>query len=284
MNNTYYYIYNLIDPRNGQPFYVGKGKHVPGRTARWRGHISEARKWTPTCHWGNHLKLNIIREILNEGLEPSCEVVYSSDDEHLVFLVEQQEISRHGRLCNGTGILTNLTKGGEGTSAKKQWQLERQSARRRKMLGKNNPMYGKAHTTATKRQISNTRKQRILDGTIVPTKHSPEWKETLRTNNPGGKATARPIYQIDMDGNVICVWNSARSAAISLGLTLGNICACAKQYKHRRFGGYFWRWADDNDVVNNVLTNIDALVSHLQQPHNKHGRKGKPKQAHLSFS
>ena len=128
-----------------------------------------------------------------------------------------------------------------------------------------------------KTRISETKRRKLASGEIVPIKHTAEWKQKLRQNNPGGKATAKPIYQIGTDGEVVNVWESARRAATSLDINLGNISGCAGRNKQRRTGGYFWRWVGDPKVIDDKLTDIHELLNHLQQPHNPHGVKGKPK-------
>ena len=60
-----YYVYRLIDPRDGSTFYVGYGQKN-----RVFSHLEEARKGEATTKNDDSEKVDLIREILNEGLEP----------------------------------------------------------------------------------------------------------------------------------------------------------------------------------------------------------------------
>ena len=65
-----YYVYRLIDPRNGQTFYVGKGKGN-----RVFAHVTDALKNFEGVSYTNNdeddisLKIRQIRDIKNAGLE-----------------------------------------------------------------------------------------------------------------------------------------------------------------------------------------------------------------------
>lgn len=103
--DSYYYVYELIDPRSNQPFYVGKGKND-----RMYQHIEEAkRKISKTS---NKLKINKIRKILNSGYK---DVIYNKVIENITsdeaLLYEQFIISWYRNLKIN---LCNLTDGGIG--------------------------------------------------------------------------------------------------------------------------------------------------------------------------
>lgn len=93
-----FYVYHLIDPRNGKTFYVGKGK---GR--RMYHHTKEALRGVYSR------KCNLIREILSEGLEVMCLPIQRFDDEAEAYAFEADEVERIG-LEN----LTNVLPGGGG--------------------------------------------------------------------------------------------------------------------------------------------------------------------------
>jgi hypothetical protein len=98
--NVLHYVYELIDPRNGIVFYVGKGKNN-----RYLKHLYEAKRTTIQTK-----RLNKIRSILKSGYSSyNHKIIFSSYDETLVFQKEIEIISKYGieNLCN-------LTEGGTG--------------------------------------------------------------------------------------------------------------------------------------------------------------------------
>lgn len=100
-----FYVYVLENPlKDGEPFYVGKGR---GR--RSQSHIAEARSGK------NSHKCNTIRSILAEGLLPTIKMVDVDLSEDVAFDLEIAMILMLGRRDCGTGTLTNKTDGGEGS-------------------------------------------------------------------------------------------------------------------------------------------------------------------------
>ena len=93
-----YYVYRLIDPRNGQTFYIGKGKgnrvfqHVKGAIERNDGDY-ETSDLDPN-------KLHIIKDILSEGLEVIHIIQRWHMTEHEALLVEAALIDTFSGLTN----------------------------------------------------------------------------------------------------------------------------------------------------------------------------------------
>lgn len=92
-----YYVYQMIDPRDGLPFYVGKGKG-----SRINQHEAEARK-------GQHnAKCDRIRSIWSEGLQVRKAKVSEHECENEALQAEFEAIARIG-----LGALTNVLPGGK---------------------------------------------------------------------------------------------------------------------------------------------------------------------------
>lgn len=106
-NKNIFYVYTYVDPRNNEPFYVGKGKHQ-----RLYHHLKYARS-NPTPQRGKRF-LNRIRKILREGAEPFVEKVFTNLSEREALAKEVELISELGRKDEDTGPLLNLTGGGIG--------------------------------------------------------------------------------------------------------------------------------------------------------------------------
>ena len=149
-----FYVYQLRDPRSELPFYVGKGF---GRRA-W-SHIKEIDY--------SH-KSNTIQKILREGYEVQVEILQDNMTEDSAFELEIQLISKYGRRDLGTGCLTNLTSGGEGSSGR---ILSEESKNRHKAACK-----AAMQKPETKSRISANSKGRIV---------SEETRELNRVNSTG---------------------------------------------------------------------------------------------------
>lgn len=101
------YVYTLTDPRNGMPFYVGKG-----HGKRCEFHLDEAKYYTKR----KSKKLNKIRKLMSLGMKPIITKVEEnvSDAQAIDFecllIAEMRDI----------GIpLTNMTDGGDGAKGYK---------------------------------------------------------------------------------------------------------------------------------------------------------------------
>ena len=101
-----YYVYVYKNPITLYPFYVGKGC---GNRAY--SHLEKAKK----IRKGSRESLCIIecRKLLKEELEPLIEIIIDNLSESEALSIERQLIATYGRRNNNTGILTNMTDGGE---------------------------------------------------------------------------------------------------------------------------------------------------------------------------
>jgi hypothetical protein len=98
-----YYLYELWNPITDTPFYVGKG--VKNRAEAHQARLQDIDK---------SLKANIIRSILINGLSVEIKRVYFSNSLEEINSKEIELIAKYGRRDLGTGILANMTNGGDG--------------------------------------------------------------------------------------------------------------------------------------------------------------------------
>ena len=113
------YVYTLTDPRNGMPFYVGKG-----HGKRCEFHLDEAKYYTKR----KSKKLNKIRKLMSLGMKPIITKVEEnvSDAQAIDFecllIAEMRDI----------GIsLTNMTDGGDGAKGYKHTEENKRLASER---------------------------------------------------------------------------------------------------------------------------------------------------------
>jgi len=97
-----FYVYGLIDPRDNQYFYIGKGK---GK--RFSSHLKPKRLDF------NYAKLDRIKAIQKSGLEVKIEIIFPNLDEETAFELEKIVVYKLGREVLNEGILTNLNPGGK---------------------------------------------------------------------------------------------------------------------------------------------------------------------------
>jgi hypothetical protein len=162
------YVYRHIRLDKNEPFYIGIGsdsKYLRAYTNRSRNQ-----------HWKNIVNVT----------DYYVEILF--DDISFKFACEKEIefISLYGRVDKKTGILVNLTDGGQGTLGwrhKTPYWLGKNlpesmklnlSNHAKKRIGDKNPFYGKNHTEETKIKIS----QKSL-GRIVPDKIRNKIKESI---------------------------------------------------------------------------------------------------------
>lgn len=135
-----FYVYALTDPRkDNEPFYIGKG--VGGRA---RSHL------LPSAREQNNFKMAVIKAIRAEGLEPGVEILVENLEEEIALQTEKSLISKYGRRVDGSGSLTNLTLGGDGSSGYK--HTEETKAKLRKP--KNRTLPARKQSEETRAKIS----------------------------------------------------------------------------------------------------------------------------------
>jgi len=184
-NEVMYYVYQIVDPRTNQPFYVGKGTGTRAQQHLWD--ISREH---------NKYKDNKIAAIRAEGLEPRIEFIAEDIvDETLAYNIEEELIKKYGRKgYEPDGILTNVCENNRPPNHKGKTyeeiygpeRAEEQRAKRHKLQleaggwfkgrnhseetknkfremnsGENNAMWGKHHSDEAKRKIGEKAKLKV---------------------------------------------------------------------------------------------------------------------------
>lgn len=125
-----------------EPFYVGKG--IGRRAIK---HIYEVNGNF------NRYKINKIKKIMSHtGRIPMIVIIQSDLSDAAAMDLEKSLISLMGRLDIGTGILANMTDGGDGHSGVVQTEATKKK-RNLYRKGENNPRFGMRHTDATKAKM-----------------------------------------------------------------------------------------------------------------------------------
>ena len=165
-----YYVYGYYD-MNGDLFYIGKGKYN-----RKFYHLYESQNYRKDKTLYNKHKTNKIKSIISkigidEFIETKIKVIKDNLTEKEALDLEKTLILKYGKLIDNTGILTNITDGGEfcignhfksrehrNKISKSLTGSKRAEKSRKKqsqtVTGINNPNYGKKHTKETKSKIS----------------------------------------------------------------------------------------------------------------------------------
>lgn len=179
-NMKTYYVYQLVDPRNNKPFYVGKGT---GDRAYQHSKFKDGNE--------NPYKDRKIKSILRKSLQVIVEMLYENlTDENTAYDLEEEIIEKIG-----INNLTNIAKDRRPPS-RLGWTPSKETLEKRsKSLkgivrttewcqnlsvskqGKNNPMYGKKNPCSESKQLS-----------IIKTKNLPNYdlyKQAIELMNNG---------------------------------------------------------------------------------------------------
>jgi hypothetical protein len=171
-----FYVYAYIDPRNGTPFYIGKGrakrawKHLQQDRLRKKGFFQ-----------------NKLRRLLREEHTPSITMLAEGLSEEMSFILESFFILALGRRrdSNNLGPLCNLTNGGEGPSGyrhSKETLRRLSDARRRENLSAET--LRKMSQASRSREVSLETRRRISESQRGK-KLTPEHRRKLSEVNTG---------------------------------------------------------------------------------------------------
>ncbi len=236
-----YYVYELIDPRTVQTFYVGAGSGS-NTHKRLLDHLGEAKSGKST----NDDKCTTIRQLIAEGLMPGITVHECVDQTHSTTL-EKQLIKQHGMKKDG-GILTNRHPGGggirgAGRAGNKNGRLPPRPVYQFDLNGMLIRCWPAITQAARGIGVSHTAIINACKGLhSTKTVGGFRWSYNDQQLDPLVKsqpALKRIYKQFDLEGNYIATWATGVDIKRQLGIDNSTILKHLKG-KIRHAGGFLW--------------------------------------------
>lgn len=238
-----YYVYALLDPRkpgqfkydginvffNYEPYYIGKGTKN-----RISGHFTESGLNESKNY--NKIKYYKIKNIISAGFDPKIYFIIINNEltAESALELESNYIKKLGRIDLKTGILSNLTDGWDdnkqmssclkGKTYEELYGKEKadklKEIRRKQCSGNKNPMYGKGHLLRGKHTMSLEGKKRLAE------------------------SRKKKLKQMDLNCNVIKIWDSPTDAANYLGISNTAIYEVLSSRRNVTAAGFKWEYVD----------------------------------------
>lgn len=219
-----FYVYCLVHPKTNKIFYVGMGS---GK--RMYTHVQKVKKNIPPNN--NWQLFRAIKHILKENLNVEYKVLASNLTHSNALKLETDTINNIGlnNLCNlnygGTGRLPGYK---HSTETRKKIAIANtgkvKSEETKKLIGisklNNKNMLGKSHSDLTKKKISASWKKRNQEKYKVAQIHR-----------------RKSVIQLDLEGNIIKVWESITSAIKFNGKSVSD----ALYGRQKTAYGYVWK-------------------------------------------
>lgn len=227
-----YYVYHLIDSSTGKPFYVGKGTR-----RRCYEHIYDAGR--PHERQDNPLKCSKINTLFQQQIDIIVRQVEFFDNEQDALTFEEQEIQKYGRLCDGTGILTNVLLGGQQPPAQP----------KKKVFCFNNTgelvyTFDSTFAAADSLGVNVSVIQNCCAGRCKTTRgYALFYHSTPTTHELSGRflqqrAIQQTVYQIDDARRAVNTYSSLTEAATAHNTESRRISSAVKF--NRRHKGFYW--------------------------------------------
>jgi|APGre2960657404_1045060.scaffolds.fasta_scaffold59843_2 hypothetical protein len=219
IENNKYYVYGLVNPIDGEIFYVGKGS---GKRAY--DHLKPSG-------WGNNShKLNKIQKIRKNGMEPHVLFLYENLDEKMAFDMEIREINR----LKKDGVnLTNMTNGGDCGPIRfgKRSKSERQIVAEKTKEAMWKEEIRERHLNSIR---SESNRKRLSENQIQKLRTNKEWFEKFTKSNYKNEYRTRKVVR---DDGVIfnSVEDVARFYGTRLNVITRHLNGKRKTYKNHVF-------------------------------------------------
>jgi hypothetical protein len=225
-----YYLYRHIRIDKNEPFYIGIGTK---QCRTFNSAKSEYRRAYETSRKESYIWNNIVSKTDYE-----VQIIFESDDYNFIKGKELEFISLYGRIDKNTGVLSNMTNGGDGFIG---YVPSKEKIEKHKLF-----MTGRKQSEEEKQKRNKSRKEyRHSEETKIKISNSHKGKKTSKEHLEKLKkgqilANSKPINQYDLEGNFIRDWQSATIAGKELNLHLVSIRNCVRGIT-KTSGGYIWK-------------------------------------------
>jgi len=234
MDNKFY-LYRWIRLDKNEPFYIGIGTKINNK---YYSRLKDVKT-----------KNRIFKSIFNKT-KTYTEIILESNDYDFIKQKEIEFITLYGRIDLGTGILSNMTKGGDGNTNNV------------RLYGRNNslskPVYqfdlfgnllhiwesvSYIHKTFKNYNISTLAK--CCRQKECKTCYGYYWSYVNKFELIKFKNSFKKCYQYDLEGNFIREWNSITEAAKFYNSKSSKIHKCMNK-KHLIAFNCYWRYDKEN--------------------------------------
>lgn len=223
-------IYKIVNVINGK-IYIGSASSKGGLIKRWNEHKSSLKRNKHSnkhlqSAWNKYGEGSFIFEIIE--IVENVEIILEREQFYLDTLLPEYNI------CKIAGNTLGVKLSEE--------HKKRISDIAKLRIGDKNPFYGKTHSENNKK-ISSKRMKGKYSGDKHPLfgkKHTEETK-LKQSEIKKGKASKTKIMikQLDLNGDLINVWDSITEASNSLNKGNGNIVSCLKGRIKTAYG-FIW--------------------------------------------
>ena len=202
MADSIFYVYVYFDPRNGQPFYVGKGQND-----RHLDHLRDAEKITESENFNkdnNQRRLHKINSIKRDGYEPII-TFYSKDlteeqaydlEDFLILVWGRKDFDEHGILFNilESGRRSPCISGSDHYAFGKPGNMTGKKLTKRQREKVSESKLGKKREPFSAEWIKNMSESgKGEKNSMYGKKHKPESKKLMKEKALGRKQTKETI-------------------------------------------------------------------------------------------
>ena len=238
-NACLFYLYQYVRLDKNEPFYIGVGKRYKGKTDFTRAKQSHAH---------NSICVAIIAKT-----DYRIEIIEEHDDYNFIREREKHLIAEYGRKHNHTGILANMTAGGDGCLDHPNIQCYKKCY----AYTKDGAFFKEFESITAAAKYFNVDDQCITLAMKRPDKVyliKDHQFRLFKTNNiPAvldireklSNRKSKPVTQLTREGEFVKEWKSAVIAAKELKITRSHIADCCLNVKyHHTAGGFKWKFKE----------------------------------------